>query len=135
MKLRMNRFFNPIRSLIRPVTASRIVLTRQLSVPVLKIQNRQISSTKVALQDEKAKSFRQKFEEEARKLEEGGGESFKGIMISSVFGILLMTYWIVIASQLPLDPERMTQEKLSKMSEAEQKKFEEVFSFTVSGSN
>ena len=130
----MNRFFNPIRSLIRPVTASRIVLTRQLSVPVLKIQNRQISSTKVALQDEKAKSFRQKFEEEVRKLEEGGG-SWKGIMISSVFGILLMTYWIVIASQLPLDPERMTQEKLSKMSEAEQKKFEEVFSFSVSGSN
>ena len=56
----------------------------------------------------------------------GGGESFRGIIISSIIGIVVMSYWIVIASQLPLDPERMTQEKLSKMSEAEQKKYEEV---------
>ena len=63
-------------------------------------------------------------EEELAEMGKGDGMKF---ILSGLFGCVFIAYVISVASQMPADPNRMTQEKQKNMTMEELKAYEGIF--------
>lgn len=103
----------PLRSLSRAVV-------KPVILPVISI-NRD-SRCWLSQTTQRSKKSKNSNDEELADLTKG--DAFKFI-ISGIFGCFLIAYVIAVASQMPVDPDRMTQEKQKKMTLEDLKKYEE----------